>query len=546
MSDEIPWRKRLGVKLGGIIVALLAVAVALIIGNISTLASIQEDSNTINVFTRGRFLSYEMIYYAFRLHDEENAAGRQRTQNELKRAIKQMDQRFSDLEAGDAEQGIRPLSDALLTGFNKRKEQWRTALKPAFSRLAEAPDAAPPPETRRELLVLVDQAAEFAAAVEDNSEQLEKSLKKKVHTFQLFQYLFAALVLVLSAPVFWITRGITGRTRVLESTAKRIAAGELTLRAGIGGGDEIAALGDTVNTMTANLGSIIETEKKSRSQIEGLLGSVRDAINRLSSTSAEILAGVTQQAAGAQEQAAAVAETVTTVGEVSQTAEQSAQRAKNVGDAVFRTLEVGKVGRKAIEESIAAKRRAQEQVEATAEDILALAEQAQAIGEIIATVNDFAEQTNLLALNAAIEASRAGEHGRGFAVVAGEVKDLADQSKKATVKVRQILGEIQKATHKSVLSTEEVKKGVASAIQFGTQAGETITTLTQTLNESAQAVAQIVASAGQQATGMAQINQAMKNINEVAQQNLQATRQAEQAAQNLNDLGTELAKLTVR
>src|SRR5436309_8969706 len=122
-----------------------------------------------------------------------------------------------------------------------------------------------------------------------------------------------------------------------------------------------------------------------------------------------------------------------------------------------------------------------EKVEATAENILELAEKAQAIGEIIATVNDIAEQTNPLALNAAIEASRAGEHGKGFAVVAGEVKALADQSKKATVQVRQILGDIQKATNKAVLSTEEVAKGVSTAIELGTRAGETITALAQAL-----------------------------------------------------------------
>src|SRR5258708_16939771 len=86
-----------------------------------------------------------------------------------------------------------------------------------------------------------------------------------------------------------------------------------------------------------------------------------------------------------------------------------------------------------------------EQIESTAQNIRALAEQAQAIGDIIATVNDIAEQTNLLALKAAIEASRAGEHGKGFAVVASEVKALADQSKKATAQVRQILGNLQKA-----------------------------------------------------------------------------------------------------
>jgi PAS domain S-box-containing protein len=269
--------------------------------------------------------------------------------------------------------------------------------------------------------------------------------------------------------------------------------------------------------------------------------SIRQTVARLSSVSSELLAGTRQQAAGAQEQAAAVSQTVATVDQVTQTSEQAAHRARGVGESVQRNLEIGKAGRQAIEESLAAKRRVQDQVEATAESILSLAEQAQAIGEIIATVNDIAEQTNLLALNAAIEASRAGEYGRGFAVVAGEVKALADQSKKATIQVRQILGEIQKATNKTVLATEEVTRGVASAIKLGSQAGETIASLTETLADTARAAAQIVASAGQQATGMAQIGQAMKNIDLVTKQNLTATRQAEQAAQNLNEIGNQLA-----
>jgi methyl-accepting chemotaxis protein len=269
---------------------------------------------------------------------------------------------------------------------------------------------------------------------------------------------------------------------------------------------------------------------------------VNDGVSKLASAGAEILAGSTQQAAGAQEQAAAVAQTVTTVDEVTQTADQSAQRAKAVGDSVQRTLEIGKTGRKVVEESSSAMAAVKERVEATAENILMLAEQAQAIGDIITTVNDIAEQTNLLALNAAIEASRAGEHGKGFAVVAGEVKALADQSKKATAQVRQILGEIQKATNTAVLSTEEVTKGVAAAIKVGDQAGDTIKTLAETLTETARAVAQIAASVGQQATGMAQIHQAMKNIDQVAKQNTVATRQATQAAESLNALGTNLAR----
>ena len=274
------------------------------------------------------------------------------------------------------------------------------------------------------------------------------------------------------------------------------------------------------------------------------LENVSEAVSRLATTSTEILAIAQQQAAGAEEQASAVAQTVTTVDQVAQTAAQAAQRAKGVGEAVSRTQEIGQKGRQAVDDSIAALEKLQEQVESTAEGILMLAEEAQAIGEIIATVNDIAEQTNLLALNAAIEASRAGEYGRGFTVLAGEVKALASQSKKATTQVRQILGEIQKATNTAVLSTEEVTKGVSVTTAVASQAGGTIKTLTETLTEAAQAATQIMASAGQQATGMSQIHQAMKNLDQVARQNLVAIRQIEQAAQNLGALGNQLTSLT--
>jgi methyl-accepting chemotaxis protein len=263
----------------------------------------------------------------------------------------------------------------------------------------------------------------------------------------------------------------------------------------------------------------------------------------LASGAAEILAATTQQASGAAETSAAVAQTVTTVDEVAQTADQAAERARSVSESAQRAAEIGKAGRDAVEASTVAMAGVKDQVESIAESIVALAEQAQAIGEIIATVNDIAEQTNLLALNASVEAARAGEHGRGFAVVASEVKSLADQSKKATVQVRQILGEIQRATSAAVLTTEQGTKQVSATARQVVEAGETIRSLAAAISQSAQAAAQIVASAGQQSAGMGQIRQAMLNIREATQQNLASTSQAEKAAQDLNALGGRLLML---
>jgi methyl-accepting chemotaxis protein len=243
-------------------------------------------------------------------------------------------------------------------------------------------------------------------------------------------------------------------------------------------------------------------------------GPLRETTGVLASSAAEILAATTQQASGARESSAAVSETVTTVDEVTRTADQSTEQARGMADA----------GRRALDESGAAMTVLQDQVESIAESIVALAEQAQAVGDIIATVTDMADQTNLLALNAAVEAARAGEHGRGFAVVAAEVKALAEQSKKATVEVRRILGEIQRATGTAVMTAEQGTKQVALA---GRQVADVV-------GEAARVGAQIVAAAGQQAAGMEQIREAMGSINQATQQNVSSTRQAEEAAQALS------------
>jgi methyl-accepting chemotaxis protein len=270
---------------------------------------------------------------------------------------------------------------------------------------------------------------------------------------------------------------------------------------------------------------------------------INRAVEALSSVSAEILAGTSQQAAGMREHSAAVTQTVSTVDEVLQTSEQAAQRAKNVSESSQRAADVSLTGRKAVDDSVSAMGTVRDQTGSIAESILTLAEQAQAIGEIIATVNDVAEQINLLSLNAAIEAARAGEHGRGFSVVAAEIKALADQSKKATTQVRQILGEIQKATNGAVMATEQGTKSVSDAIKTVTEAGTTIRLLADIIGTAAQSAAQIAASSGQQATGMRQIHQAMQNISQVSTQHLAATSQSEQAARHLTVLGAGLKQL---
>jgi methyl-accepting chemotaxis protein len=257
----------------------------------------------------------------------------------------------------------------------------------------------------------------------------------------------------------------------------------------------------------------------------------------------EVLAGTTQQVAGSAQQAAAVQETVSTVEELVQTAQQSAERARAVAEQAQRAADASHDGTRAVEESAAGMVGIRDQVDATARTVVELAERAQAISDIVAAVEEIAGQTHLLALNAAIEAARAGEHGKGFSVVAREVRSLAGQSRRATSQVSQILGEIQQGTTTAVMASEEGTKRVADGVSRTQQAGETIRELADNVASAAEAGEQIAASSTQQAVVTGQIGEAMRNIEQVMDQNRASAREAEQAARDLHRVAAELKDL---
>jgi methyl-accepting chemotaxis protein len=274
-----------------------------------------------------------------------------------------------------------------------------------------------------------------------------------------------------------------------------------------------------------------------------LLGATQQAVHALGTQATEILATTSQQASGATEQSAAISQATTTVDEIKTIAEQLVARSQSVADTAQRSVEVSHAGQEMVRETISGMAQIKARVDAIEENILALSERTNQIGEIIDTVESIASQSNMLALNAAVEAARAGEQGKGFAVVAEEVRDLAERSRQATSQVKAILSDIQRATNTTGMATEEGKKGVDAGVKLVAQMGEAIDQLARSISESAQSAMQMVAGGQQQTSGMEQIAVAMQNINQVTVQSLSSTRQAEKSAQELNDVARSLADI---
>ncbi len=327
---------------------------------------------------------------------------------------------------------------------------------------------------------------------------------------------------------FFIQRSITVPLNQFMQVVEQVGQGDLTQRPEVSRSDELGNLGRSLDRMVRGLREVATQ--------------TRSVAENLNAATTEILATTQQQAASTAEQAAAVQEANATMAEIVQSGAQISDRARKVAASAEATSTASAAGLESVQNTATIMERIREQAEAVAENVIALSEKTQAVSEVISTVNDIAEQSHLLALNAAIQAAAAGEHGRSFAVVASEMRNLAGQSKQATVQVRSILGDIQKAISSSVLLTEEAVKRVESGRQQANVADRTIRELTGNIEESVRAFQQIVGGSSQQQIGFEQVTEAFRNIGTASQDTATGTKQSEKAAANLNALSQQLRR----
>jgi methyl-accepting chemotaxis protein len=325
-------------------------------------------------------------------------------------------------------------------------------------------------------------------------------------------------------------RSITRPLSEFQQFVTAVGAGDLTRKSAREGPDELGKLARGLNQMVLRLRSMATQ--------------TRAATENLNSTTVEILASAKQQAALTGQQLAAYQETNATMQQVSQSCLQISEKAKQVTATAEAVSIANTSSVDAVQKANQSVEAIHEQAEAVAQNIVALSEKTQMVGDILATVNDIAEQSHLLALNAAIEAAAAGEHGRSFSVVAGEIKNLADQSKAATVQVKTILGDIQKEINTSVMLTEEAVKRVDLGRHQADVAASAIRSMTANIDQSVQAFQQIVAGTNQQQIGFDNVMRALKDMSRANEQTATGTRQTESAAANLTDIGKQLRTVT--
>ncbi len=379
-------------------------------------------------------------------------------------------------------------------------------------------------EIRSLLMVIEDEERTLLAEQQRSAQQGAQTSNQIILYGNLIGFGLAAFIGIVMH--FSVTRPLGEFQQFVTS----VGEGDLTQKSASEGADELGKLGRGLNQMVTRLRTVTTQ--------------TRAATENLNSATMEILASAREQSAITGEQVAAYQQTNATMQQVSQSGQQIAERAKQVTVTAEAVSIANTSGLDAVQKANQTVEAIHEQAEAVAQNIVALSEKTQMVGDILATVNDIAEQSHLLALNAAIEAAAAGEHGRSFSVVAGEIKNLADQSKAATVQVKTILGDIQKEINTSVMLTEEAVKRVDVGKHQADVAASAIRNMAANIDQSVQAFQQIVAGTNQQQIGFENVMQALKDMSRGAEQAASSTRQTEKAAANLTTIGAELVTAT--
>lgn len=308
------------------------------------------------------------------------------------------------------------------------------------------------------------------------------------------------MLLISIASGTYLTRAITAPLEQAVKIANSVADGNLTTSIDESRDDETGKLLKALSTMQIGLVKVV--------------GTVRQGSELVSNASSEIAMGNHDLSNRTEQQASALQETAASMEELSSTVMQNAENARQANLLAQNASHVAQQGGQVVA-----------QVVETMQDI---SDSSKKIADIISVIDGIAFQTNILALNAAVEAARAGEQGRGFAVVASEVRSLAGRSADAAKEIKSLI----------TTSVERVGRGT----QLVDQAGTTMFDIVSSIKRVTDLMVEISAASTEQSQGVAQIGEAILQMDHTTQQNAALVEEMAAAASSLRSQAGDLVE----
>ena len=369
-------------------------------------------------------------------------------------------QAFADANATYLDKGLIPAASALVAGkYDDGSELYINQIRPNAAKVQDAIE-------KLVALQINVAAAEFAGA---------REMSNTIHWWMLAA---TGLALVAGAAMAWvITRSISRPLRQAVVLARTVAGGDLSAQIDVRGTDETAEL----------LGALREMNH----QLVRVITEVRSSTETVAQEAVLIAGGTEDLARRTEVQASNLQETAASMEQLTITVQHNTDNAHRATELAQEAAKVANEGGSVMRDVIT-----------TMQEISV---QSQKVTDIIKVIDDIAFQTNLLALNAAVEAARAGEQGRGFAVVAGEVRGLSQRSSTAAREIRGLIAA-------SV-------RGVERGSTLVGQAGERVASTVQRVDEVMELISEIKDAGQEQARGIAQIGEAVRQLDAATQKN---------------------------